>query len=217
MLTDKFNNSWCDCHIKFQSAEHDNEAALLLYYTSLDQYEEIRIPLHEVTCVNMTTIPSSPHTFSLNTLERTFRRKPLIVSMDNEKEANEWIKLITVETTKIRLPISRTKPDHNTIWATTISGDVFFCSRSNTEEFPLDKMFWLQLGGHMKKVTAGVDGIVWGIGFDGKAYVYSGGEGGGILEGHEFSLENIFEQEDYQDVSIYENQRWNPIQGFSEK
>ncbi len=217
MQIDKIYNLWCDCHIKFQSAEEENEAVLLLYYTNREQYEEIRVPLHEITCVNIVAIPSNPNTFAVNTLERTFRRKALILSIDDEKEANEWVKLIAVETAKVRLPINRRKPDNNSIWATTTSGDIFFCNRSNNEDIPLDKMFWFQIGGHMKKVTAGVDGIVWGIGFDGKAYTYTGGEGGGIMEGHEFSTEDVYHQEDTQLFDIYENQRWNPIQGFSER
>ncbi len=217
MQTDKIYNLWCDCHVKLQSAEDTNEAVLLFYYTNRDQYEEIRVPLSEITCVNMAAIPSHPNAFAVNTLERTFHRNQLVVSFLEEKEANEWIKLITVETAKVRLPANRRKPDVNTIWATTTTGDVFFCNRTYTEEFPLDRMFWFQVGGHMHKVTAGVDGIVWAIGFDGKAYVYTGGEGGGILEGHEFSLEDVYHQEDTEFIFIYENQRWNPIEGFCER
>ena len=217
MLIDKVYNLWCDCHIKFQSAEDDNEATVLIYYTNRGQYEEIRIPLMEITCVNLVMIPSHPNTFVINTLERTFRRKAIIISMDSEKEANEWILLIYVETAKVRQPHKRKAPSKNSIWVTNVSGDVFYCSPSTSEDFALDKMFWFQVGGHMKKVTAGVEGIVWGIGFDGKAYAYSGGEGGGILQGHEFSQDEIYEQEDSEEVFIYENQRWNPIQGFSER
>ena len=171
----------------------------------------------EITCVNLVMIPSHPNTFVINTLERTFRRKALIISMDSEKEANEWILLICVETAKVRQPHKRKAPSKDSIWVTNVSGDVFYCSPSTSEDFALDTMFWLQVGGHMKKVTAGVEGIVWGIGFDGKAYAYSGGEGGGILQGHEFSQDEIYEQEDSEEVFIYENQRWNPIQGFSER
>eukprot|EP00794_Sanderia_malayensis_P008822 gene8822-9767_t len=217
MQIDKEYNFWCDCHVKFQSAEDDNEAVLLLYYTNRGQYEEIRVPLCEITCVNMTAIPSQPNTFAVNTLERTFRRKALVLSIEDEKEAADWIRLIAIETAKVRIPVGKMRPDKNTVWATTTSGDIFFCKRTSSGEFPLDKMFWFQIGGHMKKVTAGVDGIVWAVGFDGKAYVYSGGEGGGIMEGHEFSTEGIYNQEDTQTIDVYENQRWNPIQGFSDR
>ena len=217
MLSDKVMNIWCECHVKFQTEEDPSDNAVLFYYSNRDHFKEIRVPLKEISCVNRTIIPSHPNTFVVNTLERTFRRKPLIVSMESEKEANEWITLISVEAAKIRLSHCLRKPTKNTVWVTSVGGDVFFCPRVSCEGFALDQMFWMQLGGHMKMVTAGVDGIVWGIGFDGNAYAYSGGDGGGIFEGHEFSQEDIYEQEDSQEVFIYENQRWNPYQGFSDR
>lgn len=217
MLSDKDLNIWCECHVKFQTEEDPSENQVLLYYSTGDHFKEIRVLLREISCVNLTVIPSHPNTFVVNTLERTFRRNPLIISMDSEKEAYEWISLISIEAAKIRLTHALRKPTKNTVWVTSISGDVFFCPRISCEGFALDRMFWMQIGGHMKKVTAGVDGIVWGIGFDGKAYAYSGGEGGGILEGHDFSQDYIHEQEDSEVVYIYENQRWNPYEGFSDR
>ena len=217
MLSDKELNIWCECHIKFQTEEDPSRNVILVYYSNDDQYSEIRVPLKEISCVNRTVIPWHPNTFVLNTLERTFRRNPVVISMDTEKEAHDWITLISLEAARIRLSHSSRIATKNSVWATTVSGDVFFCSRSSCEGFALDQMFWMQVGGHMKLVTAGVDGVVWGIGFDGTAYAYSGGEGGGIFEGHEFSGEKIYEQEDSNDVFIYENQRWNPYEKFTDR
>jgi len=217
MLSNKELNLWCECHVKFQTEEDPSRNAVLFYYSTRDDFSEIRVPLKEISCVNRSVIPSHPNTFVVNTLERTHRRNPLIVSMDSENEANEWITLISLEAAKIRLSHPLRKPTRNSVWATTVSGDVFFCPRSTWEGFALDAMFWMQVGGHMKYVTAGVDGVVWGIGFDGTAYAYSGGEGGGIFEGQGFSDEEIYEQEDSEDIFIYENQRWNPYEGFTDR
>lgn len=217
MLSDKALNIWCECHVKFQTEEDSNDNLLLFYYSHGDHFKEVRVPLKEISCVNLTVIPSHPNTFVVNTLERTFRRNPLIVSMDSETEVREWIALISSEAAKIRLSHCLRKPTKDSVWVTSVSGDVFFCPRVSSEGFALDKMFWMQVGGHMKKVTAGVDGIAWGIGFDGRAYAYSGGEGGGIFIGQNFDQEEIYEQEDLEEVFIYENQRWNPYEGFSDR
>lgn len=69
----------------------------------------------------------------------------------------------------------------------------------------------------MHQVEAGVGGVVWGIGFDGEPYAYTGGFGGGIFSGFASSANGISPQEDYDVQYIYENQRWNPIEGFSDR
>lgn len=39
------------------------------------------------------------------------------------------------------------------------------------------------MGGHLRVVEAGGQGVVWGIGYDGTAWVYTGGYGGGCFQG----------------------------------
>lgn len=43
--------------------------------------------------------------------------------------------------------------------------------------------FWRQMGGHLRVVEASSWGVVWGIGYDGTAWVYTGGYGGGCFQG----------------------------------
>ena len=69
----------------------------------------------------------------------------------------------------------------------------------------------------MRKVEAGVMGVVWAIDFDGVPYYYSGGYGGGIFSGFDSSVSGIHQQEDYDCHYIYENQRWNPLEGYSDR
>lgn len=39
------------------------------------------------------------------------------------------------------------------------------------------------MGGHLRVVEASSRGVVWGIGYDGTAWVYTGGYGGGCFQG----------------------------------
>lgn len=73
--------------------------------------------------------------------------------------------------------------------------------------------FWRQLGGHLRRVETCGAGVTWGIGSDHTAWVYTGGWGGGIfgsLESHGVNAMN-----DSQDYRVYENQRWNPLSGYT--
>lgn len=60
-------------------------------------------------------------------------------------------------------------------------------------------------------------GIVWGIGFDHTAWIYTGGYGGGFFQGLASSTDNIYTQTDVKSVYIYENQRWNPVTGYTNR
>lgn len=39
------------------------------------------------------------------------------------------------------------------------------------------------MGGHLRVVEASSRGVVWGVGYDGTAWVYTGGYGGGCFQG----------------------------------
>ena len=69
----------------------------------------------------------------------------------------------------------------------------------------------------MRQVEAGAAGVVWGIGFDGISYSFTGGYGGGIFSGFASSVHGIHQQEDSDWHYIYENQRWNPLEGYSDR
>ncbi|XP_063698434.1 tectonin beta-propeller repeat-containing protein isoform X2 [Culicoides brevitarsis] len=76
-------------------------------------------------------------------------------------------------------------------------------------------LFWRQMGGHLKKVETCKAGVTWGIANDNTPYYYTGGWGGQFLKGLESSTTGIHSLTDAQNYYIYENQRWNPISGFS--
>ena len=77
-------------------------------------------------------------------------------------------------------------------------------------------MFWRQIGGHLRKVETCSNGITWGIGYDNTAWVYTGGWGGGaFLKGLGDSNTGINPMVDTHNYFVYENQRWNPVTGYT--
>ncbi|CAG4980983.1 unnamed protein product [Parnassius apollo] len=77
-----------------------------------------------------------------------------------------------------------------------------------------DEMFWRMMGGYLRKVECSQNGFVWGISHDHRAWVYTGGWGGGILKGIGGN-EGIHAMTDTQTYCVYENQRWNPLSGYT--
>ena len=93
---------------------------------------------------------------------------------------------------------------------------MIYSSRSMIQ--PPSEMYWRSLGGgHLLQVEAGGGGVVWGVSYDGTAWVYTGGWGGGhhkpeATSQHQDSIQKMGDQKYFY---IYENQRWNPLSGFS--
>uniref|UniRef100_UPI003AAB4975 tectonin beta-propeller repeat-containing protein 1-like n=1 Tax=Centroberyx gerrardi TaxID=166262 RepID=UPI003AAB4975 len=113
-------------------------------------------------------------------------------------------------------------PSKQAIWSVTCKGDVFVSEPSPGLEAmpyptPCDQMFWRQVGGHLRVVECNSVGVVWGIGYDHTAWAYTGGYGGGFFQGLASSTDNIYTQTDVKSVYIYENQRWNPVTGYTNR
>ncbi|KAL1459638.1 hypothetical protein WDU94_011602 [Cyamophila willieti] len=105
--------------------------------------------------------------------------------------------------------------DPATITQVTIQGNV----RPLTIKYLSDKpifeesgIYWRQIGGHLRQVETCDIGVTWGIGFDKTPWVYTGGWGGSSLVGSKQDMATIT---DTQTFEVYENQRWNPISGYS--
>lgn len=80
---------------------------------------------------------------------------------------------------------------------------------------PLTDIFWRQIGGHIRRVRTCQAGVTWGISCDNTAWVYTGGWGGQFLKGLEASTGKIHPMTDTHNYYIYENQRWNPLSGYT--
>ncbi|XP_008194152.1 tectonin beta-propeller repeat-containing protein isoform X3 [Tribolium castaneum] len=74
-------------------------------------------------------------------------------------------------------------------------------------------LYWRQVGGHLRRVESCRVGVTWGIGYDHTAWVYTGGWGGGFLG--PLDSHNVHPMTDSQDYRVYENQRWNPVTGYT--
>ena len=79
-------------------------------------------------------------------------------------------------------------------------GDIYECYLTDPTK-PHDAR-WVKVDGHLKRVVCGWNDIVWGFGFDGMTYVRS---------------DNVSTMESQEDHLIYENQRWNPVGGFTQR
>ncbi|XP_047527964.1 tectonin beta-propeller repeat-containing protein [Vanessa atalanta] len=77
-----------------------------------------------------------------------------------------------------------------------------------------DEMIWRMMGGYLRKVECCKNGVIWGISHDHRVWVYTGGWGGGVLKGIGGN-EGIHAMTDTQTYCVYENQRWNPLSGYT--
>ncbi|OCT61572.1 hypothetical protein XELAEV_18047600mg [Xenopus laevis] len=190
---------------------------LFVYYTHGDDKKYIHIFLNEVTIL-VPAANEAKHSFAIYTPEKTKQRWPIRLAAATEQEMHDWLVLLSVscyESRKLKGP-----PSSQAIWSVTCKGDIFVSEptadlESLANARSCDQMFWRQIGGHLRVVESSSTGVVWGLGCDHAAWVYTGGYGGGFFPGVASSTDNIFPQTDTECVYIYENQRWNPITGYS--
>ncbi|XP_047735690.1 tectonin beta-propeller repeat-containing protein [Hyalella azteca] len=101
-----------------------------------------------------------------------------------------------------------------------VGGDVTVTSATYAHERPslsLDECVWEAVGGHMVAVAGGAGGVVWALANDCHAYAYTGGRGGGPYKtlGSLTSPGLVHPMSDVVHDYLWENQRWNPVTGFS--
>ncbi|XP_073983179.1 tectonin beta-propeller repeat-containing peroxin 23 isoform X1 [Rhodnius prolixus] len=82
---------------------------------------------------------------------------------------------------------------------------------------PLNEMVWKQIGGHLVVVETCSSGVTWGISADNTPYVYTAGWGGAFLGGLQQTSFGIHPMTDTYCCYVYENQRWNPLSGFTSR
>ena len=89
--------------------------------------------------------------------------------------------------------------------------------RSKTVIIPPKEMYWRILGGgHMlqvESVSVNHQQIMWGLGYDSRLWIYTGGWGGAHFKASDSN--NCGPVEDSRYYYVYENQRWNPLTGFT--
>nr|XP_055249161.1 tectonin beta-propeller repeat-containing protein 1 isoform X4 [Gorilla gorilla gorilla] len=215
-------HKWVDVRVALeQFTGHDGvrDSILFIYYVVHEEKKYIHIFLNEVVAL-VPVLNETKHSFALYTPERTRQRWPVRLAAATEQDMNDWLALLSLSCCESRKVQGRPSPQ--AIWSITCKGDIFVSEPSPDLEahehpLPCDQMFWRQMGGHLRMVEANSRGVVWGVGYDHTAWVYTGGYGGGCFQGLASSTSNIYMQSDVKCVHIYENQRWNPVTGYTSR
>ncbi|OCT64194.1 hypothetical protein XELAEV_18045294mg [Xenopus laevis] len=213
-------NKWIDVRVALEQltgTDGSRDSILFVYYTHGEEKKYIHIFLNEVTIL-VPVANEAKHSFAIYTPEKTKQRWPIRLAAATDQEMHDWLVLLSMscyESRKIQGP-----PSSQAIWSVTCKGDIFVSEptadlESMVNARSCDQMFWRQIGGHLRMVESSSSGVVWGVGYDHVAWVYTGGYGGGFFPGIASSTDNILPQTDTKCVYIYENQRWNPITGYS--
>uniref|UniRef100_A0A4W3H8R3 Tectonin beta-propeller repeat-containing protein 1 n=1 Tax=Callorhinchus milii TaxID=7868 RepID=A0A4W3H8R3_CALMI len=215
-------HKWIDVKValeQFTGNDGKRDGILFIYYTFNDEKKYLHLFLNEVTILVPIAIETK-HSFAIYTPERTKQRWPIRLATSTEQEMNDWLAILSLACCDSRE--IQGSPSSQAIWSITCKGDIFVSEptqslESTSHAMPSDQLFWRQIGGHLRLVECNNQGIVWGIGYNHTAWVYTGGYGGGFFQGLAGSTDNIYTQTDVKCVYIYENQRWNPVSGYSSR
>ncbi|XP_075994938.1 tectonin beta-propeller repeat-containing protein 1 isoform X2 [Genypterus blacodes] len=210
---------WVDVSVALeQSSRSDGrkDSIFFVYYTQYDEKKYLHVFVSEVTAL-VPVLRDCPHAFAVYTAQRTRQRWPLVLAAQTQKDMDDWLCLLSescCESRGIRGP-----PSRQAVWSATSKGDVMVHEPSFSLEAPAhtlacDLMFWRQVPGHLRCVESNSLGLVWGIGWDGTAWVYTGRYG---QQSNPGDAAQMLEQTDVRNVHVYENQRWNPMTGYTDK
>uniref|UniRef100_A0A671SVV9 Tectonin beta-propeller repeat containing 1b n=1 Tax=Sinocyclocheilus anshuiensis TaxID=1608454 RepID=A0A671SVV9_9TELE len=172
--------------------------------------------IKEVTAL-VPVFRDSLYTVAVYTPERTKQRRPILLATPSQQDFNTWLSLLNESCCASRELGER--PSKQALWAVTCKGDILVHEPAHSLEapaqyLPCDHMFWRQVPAHLLCVESNSLGVVWGIAHDHTAWVYTGGGRGPSAQGNENISQAIC---DVRSVYIYENQRWNPMTGYTEK
>nr|XP_002661342.3 tectonin beta-propeller repeat-containing protein 1 [Danio rerio] len=188
---------------------------LYIYYTHQQEKKFLYAVIKEVTAL-VPMFRDSLYTVAVYTPERTKQRKPILLATPSQQDFSSWLCVLNASCCG-----SRALGDHpsaQALWAVTCTGDVMVHEPSPSLEapaqyLPCDQMFWRQVPAHLLCVECNSLGVVWGIGHDHTAWVYTGGSSAQVSGPVKLNEE----VSDVRSVCIYENQRWNPMTGYTDK
>ncbi|GAB6031582.1 tectonin beta-propeller repeat containing [Chamberlinius hualienensis] len=207
-LTEKgHQNQWVDCVVELEKIGTDQsvETSLLrlhFHNSDMEWHKEV-INLLSVTC---SMGASDRNKLVLAIYTSNVVKEPLRLSFPCETELEDWMSLLSTTSCELRGIYGR--PSEKSVWALTRRGDIF------VHDFSIDgQPFWRQVGGHLRIIETCSAEITWGLGYNHSIWVYTGGWGGGFFNGMDSSC--TYPMTDVRNMYIYENQRWNPLTGFS--
>uniref|UniRef100_A0A8C7QG11 Tectonin beta-propeller repeat-containing protein 1 n=1 Tax=Oncorhynchus mykiss TaxID=8022 RepID=A0A8C7QG11_ONCMY len=214
---------WVDVGVALEQSTNVNgkrDAIFFIYFTQYDEKKYLHVFISDVTVLVPVLKENSHHAFAVYTSDSTKQRWPLILAAQTEKDMADWLSLLAGCCCEARG--IRGTPSRQALWSVTSKGDVMVhepspCLEAPAHTLPCDMMFWLQVPGHLRCVESNSLGVVWGIGYDGTAWVYS-------VLGYYCAFpvfvgdrRVLHTQTDERTVYIYENQRWNPMTGYTDK
>ncbi|XP_059413573.1 tectonin beta-propeller repeat-containing protein 1-like [Carassius carassius] len=112
------------------------------------------------------------------TPKRTKQRRPILLATPYQQDFNTWLSLLNESCCASRELGEH--PSKQALWAVTCKGDVLVHEPSPILEapaqyLPCDHLFWHQVPAHLLCVESNSLGVVWGIGYDHTAWVYTRG------------------------------------------
>ncbi|XP_048407560.1 tectonin beta-propeller repeat-containing protein 1 isoform X1 [Stegostoma tigrinum] len=215
-------HKWIDVKValeQFTGNDGKRDGIFFIYYTFNDEKKYLHVFSNEITIL-VPMASETKHSFAIYTPDRTKQRWPIRLATTTEQEMYDWLAVLSLACCDSR--DLHGPPSNQALWSVTCKGDIFISEPTPNLEaaqylLPSDQLYWRQIGGHLRIIESNSQGIVWGIGYDHTAWVYTGGYGGGFFQGLASSTDNIYTQTDIMCVYIYENQRWNPVTGYSSR
>ena len=175
---------------KPDTSSDNNSHNIFIYYQQKNESQEIQLPKNMIKCAHRIKESSHLNSFSIQTHENKY----FVISLETEALVIEWLSCLNFSFHNVL--------DVN-VWATSRLGEIFVCAGSQTDFSDLQTQKWLSVPGHVSRVISGVGDMIWALGNDGHAYTYSPNQ--------------LFEQRLVEEHFIYENKRWNPIEGYSDR
>uniref|UniRef100_H3D323 Tectonin beta-propeller repeat-containing protein 1 n=1 Tax=Tetraodon nigroviridis TaxID=99883 RepID=H3D323_TETNG len=212
---------WVDVGVALEESTGSDgrkDSIFFVYYTQYDEKKYLQVFLSEVTAL-VPLLREGHFAFAVYTPERTKQRWPLILAALGEQDTDDWLSLLSDCCCQLRGIAG--PPSRQALWSTTSKGDIMVHEPSFTLESPAhthacDLMFWRQVPGHLRWVESNSLGLVWGVGWDGTAWVYSGQPPPASVCSAAGAAP-VLQQTDVRSVHVYENQRWNPLTGYTDK
>uniref|UniRef100_A0AAR2K8A1 Peroxin/Ferlin domain-containing protein n=1 Tax=Pygocentrus nattereri TaxID=42514 RepID=A0AAR2K8A1_PYGNA len=150
---------------------------LYIFYTHNEERKYLYAVIREVTAL-VPVFWKSLYALAVYTAERTRQRWPILLATESHQDFENWLSLLSKSCCESRA--LRDPPSKQAMWAITSKGDIMVHDPSPSLEapaqyLPCDQMFWRQVPGHLLCVESNSLGVVWGIGYDHTAWVYTGG------------------------------------------
>lgn len=218
-------SKWVECSVEFEQGMDSvcDPSTFTIHYVVKTNHMHLQILLSEVLCTCRVSEPNRQNLMAVHVTPEVSHTSPILLSATNEAEIDDWVSTINIASvSKHRYLSLGVQP--GAVWSTMVRGDIFVYDPTNsmldsgssgTLKNSCPK--WIPVGGHLHLVETNPLNVSWGIGYDSTAWVYTGGFGGDILKSVSDASWRVHPQSDVRSVFIYENQKWTPPYGYSNR